>query len=68
MRLCVFCGSTSGTVTEEHAIPKWAREAFGRLGDLTVLTGSGPVPPREPAGRNLKHLNVVLKGALLRVM
>jgi hypothetical protein len=52
---------TSGKATDEHAIPKWAREAFGSQGELA---GKGPVAPREPAGRKLQHLNVALKGAL----
>lgn len=64
MRSCVFCGSASGKLTDEHAIPKWARRALGGQGELTVLAGKGPVPPREPAGRRLPHLNIVLKGSL----
>jgi hypothetical protein len=60
----MFCGATSGKATDEHAIPKWAREVFGQNGELTVLAGKGPAGPREPAGRNLKHLNIVLRNAL----
>lgn len=61
MRPSVFCRSTPGSATDEHAIPKWAREAFGTQGELTVLAGKGAAPPSEPAGRKLQHLNVVFK-------
>src|SRR5260221_3792077 len=63
VRACVFCGSTSGKSTLEHAIPKWARRAFGIQGELTVEASKGPMSEREDVGR-LKHLNIVLRNAI----
>jgi hypothetical protein len=65
MRPCVFCGSTAGRATDEHVIPKWARDAFDIQGWVTFRAGDSGGPALEQVGR-LQHLNVVLKAGLCR--
>jgi hypothetical protein len=45
MRPYVFCGSTAGHATDEHVIPKWARDGFDVQGCLIVLAAD---PGAEP--------------------
>lgn len=65
MRPCLFCASTAGRATDEHVIPKWARDAFDIQDWVTFRTGDGGGPALEQVGR-LRHLNVVLKDGLCR--
>ena len=65
MRPCVFCGSTEGRGTDEHVIPKWARDAFGIEDWVTTNAVEAPGRERMQAGR-MRHLNVVLKDGLCR--
>jgi hypothetical protein len=58
----VFCPATSGRATDEHVIPKWAREGFAIQGWLTVHRAD-PGAELKQIGR-LQHLNIVLKGGL----
>jgi hypothetical protein len=63
MRPCVLCGSVAGRGTDEHVIPKWARDAFDIQGWVTIGAGSSDGAALEQAGR-LQHLNIVLKAGL----
>ena len=63
--LCIFCGSITGTASEEHVIPQWARRAFGIRGPVTVQASHWPDPERRQVGR-LQHLNVTLRDALCK--
>jgi hypothetical protein len=65
MRPCVFCGSTAGRATDEHVIPKWARDGFAIQDWVTLSVGDGEAPALEQVGR-LRHLNIVLKDGLCR--
>jgi hypothetical protein len=62
MRPCVFCGSPAGRATDEHVIPKWARDGFDVQGWLTI-EAADPGAELEQVGR-LRHLNIVLKNGL----
>jgi hypothetical protein len=62
MRPCLFCGSTSGRATNEHVIPKWARDAFAIQGPITIHA-TDPGGPREVAGTPA-HLNIRLRGRI----
>jgi hypothetical protein len=63
MRTCVFCGTTTGRIsdlTDEHAVPKWARNAFDIQDWITLTIGRGPdSSTKEQVGR-IRHLNIVL--------
>ncbi len=63
MRSCLFCGTTAGPATDEHVIPKWARDAFDIQGWLTVSSSDSPGSGRKQVGR-LQHLNIVFKGGI----
>jgi hypothetical protein len=60
MRPCVFCGTTEGRPTDEHVIPKWARDAFNIQDGVTIKASDGPGSALEQVGR-LRHLNIVLR-------
>src|SRR5271156_147886 len=65
MRRCVFCGTAGrpSNFTDEHAIPKWARDAFDIRDWVTIMMGRGPDSPKEQV-RRLRHLNIVLRKQL----
>ncbi|HEY5171220.1 MAG TPA: hypothetical protein VIK54_05780 [Acidimicrobiia bacterium] len=42
MKPCVFCGSGDGMATDEHVIPKWARNTFKMRGPLRLNVGEEP--------------------------
>jgi hypothetical protein len=67
MRTCVFCGTTTGRIsdlTDEHAVPRWARDAFDIQDWVTLTIGSGPdSSTKEQVGR-IRHLNIVLRKQL----
>ena len=65
MRPCVLCGSVAGRGTDEHVIPKWARDAFDVQGWVTIHAGNSDGAALEQVGR-LQHLNIVLKAGLCR--
>ncbi len=62
MKPCVFCGSTAGRATDEHVIPKWARDGFDIQGWVTV-DAADPGTELEQVGR-MPHLNIVFKDGL----
>jgi len=67
MRTCVFCGTTTGRIsdlTDEHAVPIWARDAFDIQDWVTLTIGRGPdSSTKEQVGR-IRHLNIVLRKQL----
>jgi hypothetical protein len=60
---CAFCGTTASRLTDEHVIPKWARDAFNIQGKITITASDGPgsTPYRV---RRIPHLNIVLRDQL----
>jgi hypothetical protein len=60
---CVFCGTTADRLTDEHAIPKWARDAFNIQGPITITARDSPGRAPKRIGR-LPHLNIVLRQQL----
>jgi len=64
MEGCIFCGSTTASLTREDVIPKWARRAFKIQGPITVTAADHPGSPRRQVGRPMDVLKVVLEDAL----
>jgi hypothetical protein len=62
MRPCVFCGSTAGRATDEHVIPKWARDGFD-IQEWVTIDAADPGAALEQVGR-LRHLNIVFRDGL----
>jgi hypothetical protein len=56
----VFCGITSSRLTNEHAIPKWARDAFDIQDWITITASDGPGASPQPI-RRIRHLNIVFR-------
>lgn len=65
MRPCVFCGTTAGRATDEHVIPKWARDACNIQDGVTINACEGPGYALAHVGR-LPHLNIVLRNHICR--
>jgi hypothetical protein len=65
MRTCVFCGTAGcpSDFTDEHAVPKWARDAFDIQDWITLNMGRGRDSRKEQVGR-IRHLNIVLRKQL----
>jgi hypothetical protein len=62
MRPCVFCGSTAGRATDEHVIPKWARDGFD-IQEWVTIDAADPGAALEHVGRQ-RHLNIVFRDGL----
>src|SRR5260370_23918477 len=62
MRPCVFCESTAGRATDEHVIPKWARDGFDVQGWLAIHAAD-PGAGLKEVGRR-RHLNIVFRDGL----
>jgi hypothetical protein len=62
MRPCVFCGSKAGRATDEHVIPKWARDGFD-IQEWVTIDAADPGAALEHVGR-LRHLNIVFRDGL----
>jgi len=65
---CLFCGS-AGPLTDEHALPKWARKAIGATGARSEMhtVRQGDRPTSAPTGRprqTFTGLTVVARKAL----
>jgi hypothetical protein len=58
----MFCGSKEGHATEEHVIPKWARNALGAQ-PVTLHMSDGPGPERREVLK-MPHLNIILREAI----
>jgi hypothetical protein len=63
MRPCLFCGTAAGRATDEHVIPKWARDAFSIQDGVTIGASDGPGSTLQQVAR-LKHLNILLRKRL----
>jgi hypothetical protein len=63
VRPCVFCSTTAGRPTDEHAIPKWARDAFDIQDRIIITASNGPGSTPEQV-RRIPHLNIVLRKQL----
>jgi len=63
----VFCGTATGRIsdlTDEHAVPVWARDAFDIQDWVTLTVGYGLGSSiKEQVGR-IRHLNIVLRKQL----
>jgi hypothetical protein len=64
MDACLFCGSTDGSPTTEHVLPKWARTAFEVPGSLTLYSGEGTDEEARRRVAGLPALNVTLDDAI----
>jgi hypothetical protein len=63
MTACVFCGTTSGKLTREHVIPKWARRSFAIKGPVTVHAREEGLSERRRVGA-MQALNITLDDAI----
>jgi hypothetical protein len=62
-KACVFCGTTSGKLTCEHVIPKWARRSFDIKGPVTVNAREEGLSQRRRVGA-MQALNITLDDAI----
>ena len=56
----MFCGTTTGLPTDEHAIPKWARDAFDIQDWITFTASDSTAGTPVQVGR-MRHLNILLR-------
>jgi len=54
--------STAGRATDEHVIPKWARDGFD-IQEWVTIDAADPGAALEQVGR-LRHLNIVFRDGL----
>lgn len=63
VRPCVFCGNTAARPTDEHVIPRWARDGFNIQDWTTITTRDSPGSTPHQV-RLIRHLNIVLRDRL----